>query len=425
MSVFESHRELSMISLGYILLSCFSDGPCLTEESFANRHTEYPFLDYAVRHWDTHTEECRGAEDVVSLVKDLFLSDTHTENYLSYAQARHGSAFGYDPDKSPLSCLTHGRLTWVLKCLYKTPPSWYNEELGRHGTPLANAVLRDDLEMITYLLDAGVDINKHCENWVRDDFPLYLAAGHCFPKSFDLLMDRGADPHQWRTVTRDSTMHEVCRQGHLAMAQKLVRRGVTANVRNRASETALHLAIRRCSLDVTRLLVEESDAEVLTRVGKTALHFAIEVRSAPITEYLLGRCNDIELSYLRNLSIEQIEWAAGEPWYARLYSAIAAGGERDRHYSRDLNGVDIIWVQAALQRRLGLPQTVTDMILEYAEYWSRSSVKRAEMVVVDMNSVQSPYISIPVVGRGKSPVRQIIFHTKSHDQGEFLIPNVT
>jgi hypothetical protein len=52
MSVFESHRELSKISLGFIL-SCFSDGPCLTEESFASRHTEYPFFDYAVRHWDT------------------------------------------------------------------------------------------------------------------------------------------------------------------------------------------------------------------------------------------------------------------------------------------------------------------------------------------------------------------------------------
>jgi hypothetical protein len=58
MPVFESHSELSKISLGYIL-SYFNDGPCLTEESFASQHTEYPFFDYAVRHWDT---QLRNAE---------------------------------------------------------------------------------------------------------------------------------------------------------------------------------------------------------------------------------------------------------------------------------------------------------------------------------------------------------------------------
>jgi hypothetical protein len=47
----------------------------------------------------------------------------------------------------------------MLKRIATGPPNWYNDEFGRHGTPLINAVFTNDVEMINFLLDAGADIN--------------------------------------------------------------------------------------------------------------------------------------------------------------------------------------------------------------------------------------------------------------------------
>jgi ankyrin repeat protein len=380
-----------------------------------------------------HTEECRGSYDLVPLVKDLMLPGNKNGNYLNFIQVNHGSAFGYYSDKSPLSWLTNFRLTWVLKCLYSSPPSWFNDELGAHGTPLVNAVFRDDLEMVSYLVDVGVDINKPCNQHVivPGTFPLFIATTHGHLRSFNLLLDCGANPQQQHTFLHSTAMHEACAQACMPIVIELARRGLDVNQRNRNGLTPLQLAIQAGSLDITRFLVEEAGAKVLMKTAsgtaKTALHYAIELRSTPITGYLLGHRQDFDFGCLRDLTIDQIKWAAEEPWYPQLRFDIASEGEgkvncETRSLTKSLTWLDVIQTFYVLHRHLGFPRHVTAMTLDYAGYWARSTVRRDEFMVVDQNTPERPYISILVKGLGVSPVRRIILRTRSHDQGELLYP---
>jgi hypothetical protein len=434
-SLFEGHRDLSKICLTYILLDSFEEGPCETVSAYDDRKTQFPFLDYAAHCWSMHAEECPGADDVFQLLMDLICCPTFRQHYWSFVQARHGSALGFHADKDPLSWLTNCRLTWVLKCLLNStsPHSWFNDELGAHGTPLINAAFRDDVEMIDFLIDIGVDINKPCDKHllVAGVFPLFVAAAHGYQRAFDLLLNRGANPRQWHTFTHDTALHDVCGQGRMYMVKELISRGAEVDSRNREGKTPLHVAVQGGWLEVVRFLVETAGAQTLTGrcsnfgsgSAKTAVHYAIELQSAAITEYLVERCGD-DLTCLENLSLEQIKWAEGEPWYAKLRDVIMAGLPGSSRVNGGLGEVvsltaeDVIHVRTILERRFGLSRKLVGRILEEAEYWIRMVARREELVVANQNTPDHPYVWVRIPGRGETfPVRKVVFRTRSHDQG--------
>jgi Ankyrin repeats (3 copies)/Ankyrin repeats (many copies) len=357
---------------------------------------------------------------------NLLSSDTFKQNYVNYVRTRHPTAISYYLAKFPLSYLTNARLTWMLKRISTSPPNWYNDDLGTHGTPLAGAVLRNDVEMINFLIDAGADVDKPFDHhrWYSGMTPLYLAANHGYQEAFDALLDRGADPRKPHTFSQCTVLHESCYHGQIRKVKRLLELGVDLNCKNQQGLTPLHVAIQ---LGAVKLLVE-TGAEVLHDTSsssssgfvKTAVHYSIELQDEAITEYLLEQCED--LGHLENINLEQIRWAEGKPWFARLRQVI--GSEReglDGGSARVLSAEDVMRAKCILQERLMLPSTVTANILDYAEYWVRSAGRRTELVVVDESTPEHPYVQVCVPGwGGASPVRQVVFRTRSHDQGKSM-----
>ena len=430
-SAYEGHRDLGRICLTYVLLDDFHGNLCETQSEYDERSRQYPFLDYAARCWTAHAEQCPDADDVFDLSMELLASNTFTTNYLNYLQARSRSAIHYDSDKPSLSIFTNARLTWMLKRISTSPPNWYNDELGCHGTPLVNAVFRNDTEMIDFLIDAGADINKPADIYLLYPGapPLYVAADGLKWEAFDLLLRRGADVNKPHTFSHNIVLHEACKQGRSDKVKQLLERGTDFNSKNLQGLTPLHCAIQGGSLEAVRLLVE-AGADILdsaklragTGSGKTAVHYAIELRNEAITEYLLEHCSD--LGHLNNLTVEQIYWAEGRPWFARLQQAIGSEGESLRQQGSPtfLTAADVMRARWILQNRLALPPALTALILDYAEYWVRQVERREELWVIDQHTPERPYVCVSVPGwGGSSPVRRVIFRTRSHDQGKSSI----
>ena len=413
--------------MAYLLLDEFSGEICTTPSAYDGHVNQYPFLEYAAGCWDAHAQQCPDADDVFELSMEFLASNTFTPNFMNYLQARDRSAVDFHSDKPPLSLLTNARLTWMLKRMSTNAPDWYNEELGAHGTPLTNAVFRNDVDMINILIDAGVDINKPIDYHVHAAgvTPLYIATASNHSEAFEILLQRGADVNKPHTFTFDTVLHEVCRQGRLDKAKRLLEIGSKINCRNHHGLTPLHSAIQGGSLEVVKLLVN-AGAEIVDRVefgsgmgsGKTAVHYALELRSEAIIECLLNHCDD--LGHLQNLSLHQIRWAEKKPWFARLRRAIASGsGFEQQDSPRFFTATDVLQTRCILQDRLKLPSAVTAVILDYAEYWVRRVGMRDELWVVDQGTPEHPYVQIIVPGwGGVSPVRRVIFRTRSHDQGK-------
>ena len=382
------------------MLDCFTSARCESQGECAVQAREYAFLEYAATGWDVHAEQCPGADDVFQLSIDLLSSDAFKQNYVTFVRTRHPTSASLYLTKFPLSYLVNARLTWMLQRISTSPPNWYNDDLGEHGTPLAGAVWRNDVEMISFLVDAGADVNKPTDNHalIAGMTPLHLAVDLGCQEAFDMLLDRGADPSKPHTFSHCTVLHESCGRGQVRMVKQLLGLGVDHNAKNRQGLTPLHFAVQGRSLEVVKLLTE-AGAQILRDTSsspnrgfvKTAIHYAVELQSETITEYLLERCGD--MGHLENLTLEQICWAEGKPWYPRLRQAVCP---QPRYANRFLTADDVMRAKCLLRERLMLPPTVTAIILDYAEYWVRSVSRRNEPVVVDQNTVEQPYVQVRV-----------------------------
>jgi ankyrin repeat protein len=176
------------------------------------------------------------------------------------------------------------------------------------NAPLHIAVMRDDLQLIEILLDAGAEIDRPRTG--AGDTPLLEAVQHHRNDAALLLLERGADPTYaaWRGPAlrsaiqqnahpkvvdaliehgaienaRDSghivrLFQETARAGKSAMLRKLVAAGVPPDLANENGYTALMAAARKGYLEAASTLIElGANVNAREKSGKTALSEASE-----------------------------------------------------------------------------------------------------------------------------------------------------
>jgi ankyrin repeat protein len=132
-----------------------------------------------------------------------------------------------------------------------------SEEIGID--PLFTAVYENAIELVTFLLDNGIEIDReNMDHWT----PLYVA----------------------------------CREGHTHLALILISRGAELNHKVAGNFTPLHAAITKGKTDIAHLLIERgADINASDTGSYTPLTTAIYFRHPELAKFLIERGADIEI----------------------------------------------------------------------------------------------------------------------------------
>ncbi|GBE88163.1 hypothetical protein SCP_1203930 [Sparassis crispa] len=426
----QARRELALLSLTYLLLDDFDSGQCESLNELSDREAQHPFFWYAAVQSFLHVQSVEEDDEIFTLMKNLLIDQDYRERYLAFRQVFHmhdfpGLSFeGYivrdrlpSVAVTPLYELITCSLQWVTRRMIKNNPTLIDTEIEGYGTPLTLATFKNLREMAALLIELGADVNKTTRNHYAGAgqvvSPLLFAVQLGRVEIFAMLLEHGAKLELPGGSMGYSLIFLAAFNGQTPMLEELIRRGVDANMTAGDAKTALHYAVEGCSLDCVRALVEAGcNVSDHRRSGKTPLEIAFTLRSTDIIQYLLD--HGASAKDFGHLSPDQCEWAASEPWFPILQNNLAELPEANFHVPESSN--DVFRVRDMMHKALRLPVDIICSILDYAEYWVRSSVSREDYIIVD-KTIETPYVSIEVTGRPHLPLRRVIFETRSHDQG--------
>lgn len=293
-----------------------------------------------------------------------------------------------------------------------------NTQHGFWGSPLQAAADAGHEKLLRMLLDYGANVNMLGG---RHGSPLHAAASAGNNKLVRMLLKEGADINATCNSENNET---VLQSAAFSGKEETVRLLLSEMKRHKlqiastAGSSAACSAVLANSLDTVRAIVKAGGEINIpsATTSKTALQHALELRSRPIINYLISQVSDLQLLRLslRDVRPEDIDWAHDESWFCDLEAVLESNIVQK---SRCLTPRDILQARLILHKGIGLPILITDKILNLGEYWVRTTVSRREQLWVRDGSPDLAYIELPICSRLKSPVRKIVFHIRSHDQG--------
>lgn len=233
--------------LQYLLLDEFAKGPCKTDADFKSRLEEFPLYEYTARHWADHLQ---GLQDLPTVLIHLFLTDYSKVASASQAMSvsdQKSSQPGYSlrfelpgsgfhlaarlgltsvltcllgekqmlakidaEGRTPLWCATENDRQETMKLLSRVDRKTFTLLLDKAQIPLAHAliraagtdirdlrsntalhigVIRNDLDIMRFSLESGIDIHAKDLNG-RSAIQLAIRRG--LSDAVDLLLDFSA-----------------------------------------------------------------------------------------------------------------------------------------------------------------------------------------------------------------------------------------
>ena len=133
--------------------------------------------------------------------------------------------------------------------------------------PLIRAATEGNLEAVTRLLAAGVDINVRTKT---NDTALMHAIVGRHARVAALLIDRGADVNVRNTGFGSTALMLAAERGDADLVRRLLDKGAAVDVRNNAGMTALHGAARHGGTDVVKRLLAAGAAVNVAAVAAEA-----------------------------------------------------------------------------------------------------------------------------------------------------------
>ena len=206
LNMHESHRNLTLRCLTYLLLEAFKDGPARTAEDYAKRLQQFPFLKYAASAWPYHAqlgfsplsknsrEESKATDDETMAVILEFFHPRRRANFIAWVQVINANYnFKWDiypRNATPLYYAASFGLDSVVERLLSSPEfngTDLNAPGSRYGgTPVHAAAYRQHSSTLRILLDAGANAAKADFNGVT---PLHSAAANGDLVTIRMLLD--------------------------------------------------------------------------------------------------------------------------------------------------------------------------------------------------------------------------------------------
>ncbi|ETO23938.1 hypothetical protein RFI_13226 [Reticulomyxa filosa] len=164
------------------------------------------------------------------------------------------------------------------------------------STPLHHACLANQIEMVTFLISHGCDVNKGNK---LERTPLMEAASVGSVELVTLLYEKGANINTFDQQMKTALRHPFVFSPNINLkkknkwyntAKKLVELGADVNVSGSYANgvTILHCAAAQGDIEFVKLLVEKKQADTNSEdeVGRTPLDYAISRQEENVITYL-------------------------------------------------------------------------------------------------------------------------------------------
>lgn len=295
----ESEEMIASACITYVSFTVFEDGPCEYDEDLDERLIKYPFLPYAAQHWGNHAKD--GGAQTTAMV-DLALEFLRDEDKLASASQamqvtdrRHpGYSARYDDGVTGLHMVASFGLANLAKHLLNDSQEVDSRDMdGR--TALHRAAENGHNDVVVVLLEHGADV--YVEEDLFTQTPLHLAALNGHGDVVKTLLDhdapaRAKDADGWmaihvaawtgneevmkvlldktdadgRTEDKMTALHCAAAQGHLNIAQLLIRAGADVDAKDEDNWTPLHWASKkRHDIMRPRMLSLKNESSTLLR----------------------------------------------------------------------------------------------------------------------------------------------------------------
>ena len=236
----ESHRELTLRCLTYLLLEGLRSGPTAIADDYLSRLKKFPFLRYAASAWPYHAnhvlspslEKTKSGgkvenEEILALIMEFF-SPQRRRNFMAWVQVINAH-YGFKWDIYPrfatslyyAASFGLDRIVEKLIASRNFNSADLNAPGSRYGgTPLHAAAYRRHISTVRILLEAGASPAKADFNCVT---PLHSAAANGDLMVMRILLDHlfheeanskdgvGETPHDWAVGAGQSEAAEMLR----------------------------------------------------------------------------------------------------------------------------------------------------------------------------------------------------------------------
>ncbi len=247
--------SLASISLGYMALPNFSNGPCPTDATMSQRLEQYPFLDYASKYW---------GEDIGKL------SDPEVEDL-------------WPRLKTLVSDLTALEVASQVQNLPRISYFHGSQEYPKNVPPLVFCASFNMPQILGRLITTE---NYHVEAHGSDRVTALIRAASCgLVGNVRALLGLGADVEA-RDYMEETASHKAARMGAQDVVQALIDAGANVNARS-PYWTVLMSAVSGGNVEVVKMLVQAgADFAEETLWGESALSMALRNGQEAIATFL-------------------------------------------------------------------------------------------------------------------------------------------
>lgn len=177
-----------------------------------------------------------------------------------------------------------------------------NAQRENGATALHFACSRGNMACAARLLDAGATVDLQNTS---GDTPLIVAADVGAEAVVDLLLQRGADATIRRHSNGTTALHVAAGRGFTSIIGQLLAAGVSPDAMNKDNETPLLVALARCRLEATDMLLRAgASVEVLSTFGVTP--YDVGLRDPRCWRLLLSSSDSIGFLVKQTASFQRI-----------------------------------------------------------------------------------------------------------------------
>lgn len=179
-------------------------------------------------------------------------------------------------------------LVVVIQCTFATSPIWDSEENKKDWTKLMIATYNEDITEIEKMIKNGVDLEEELKGISEIDTAIYIAIKSNKEKSFDVLVENGADLNH-RLIGKSTYLYEAVINNRVNLVKKIISKTDLVNEATIGNMTPLIAAASDVAdFEIFEMLVKAgANINAANIAGYTALHDAVYFGNDKKVELLL------------------------------------------------------------------------------------------------------------------------------------------